>query len=88
MGDKQKQREFMRLARRLETISNRIDRKYGPEPEVIISEMDEFVGLEDEILKFFGLTPTEENQVLIQNLILGKFSRAALLHLIQAVDLT
>ena len=40
--------------------------------------MDEFVGLEDEILKFFGLTPTEENQVLIQNLILGKFSRAAL----------
>jgi len=50
--------------------------------------MDEFVGLEDEILKFFGLTPTEENQVLIQNLILGKFSRAALLHLIQAVDLT
>ena len=50
--------------------------------------MDEFAGLEDEILKFFGLTPTEENQVLIQNLILGKFSRAALLHLIQAVDLT
>ena len=70
MGDKQTRREFICLARRLETIHKRIDRKYGPEPEIIGSEMDEFVGLEDEILKLFGLTPTEENQVLIQNLIL------------------